>query len=316
MKLTGKAALVSGAGGGICRAIALAFAEAGAAVACCDIDAAFGGGDGASCPRCRTVGRSSSAATLPIEARPDAAAAAAHAGVRPARHPGQRRRAARSERHDPRDEPRRLAARAWRQPDRLVSAEPRRAALMIAAGGGSIIFIASQLGRVGSAGRAAYCATKGALIQLAKVMAIDHAAQNIRVNTLSPERSRRSGRCTATAASRRAGNAGPKASAGPPRPPARNRRGRGVSRQRRGELCYRQRSAGRRRLYRDLIAPVSSTSSVGESELDTAFSASAERPVLSCAPVLETPSSRPSSSATALMPFEQPTGERVSGSSR
>ncbi|HEY4473301.1 MAG TPA: SDR family oxidoreductase, partial [Stellaceae bacterium] len=63
-----------------------------------------------------------------------------------------------------------------------------RAALphMIAGGGGSIIFIASQLGRVGSAGRAAYCATKGALIQLAKVMAIDHAAQNIRVNTLSP----------------------------------------------------------------------------------------------------------------------------------
>ena len=44
----------------------------------------------------------------------------------------------------------------------------------------------SQLARVGSAGRAAYCATKGALVQLAKVMAIDHAAQNIRVNTLSP----------------------------------------------------------------------------------------------------------------------------------
>src|SRR5207244_5024090 len=57
---------------------------------------------------------------------------------------------------------------------------------MIAGGGGSIIFIAAQLGRVGSAGRAAYCATKGALIQLAKVMAIDHAGQNIRVNTLSP----------------------------------------------------------------------------------------------------------------------------------
>ena len=40
MKLTGKAALVSGAGGGIARAICLAFAEAEAAVACCDIDAA------------------------------------------------------------------------------------------------------------------------------------------------------------------------------------------------------------------------------------------------------------------------------------
>src|SRR5256886_6383530 len=57
---------------------------------------------------------------------------------------------------------------------------------MIARGGGSVILIASQMGRVGAAGRPAYCATKGALIQLAKVMAADHAAQSIRVNTLSP----------------------------------------------------------------------------------------------------------------------------------
>ncbi len=57
---------------------------------------------------------------------------------------------------------------------------------MIAGGGGSIIHIASQMGRVGAAQRSAYCATKGALIQLAKVMAADHAAENVRVNTLSP----------------------------------------------------------------------------------------------------------------------------------
>ena len=57
---------------------------------------------------------------------------------------------------------------------------------MIAAGRGSIIHVASQLGHVGSPGRPAYCAAKGALIQLAKVMALDHAAQGIRVNSLSP----------------------------------------------------------------------------------------------------------------------------------
>ena len=57
---------------------------------------------------------------------------------------------------------------------------------MIAAGGGSIILIASQLGSAAAARRAVYCATKGALIQLAKAMATDHAAQNIRVNALSP----------------------------------------------------------------------------------------------------------------------------------
>jgi NAD(P)-dependent dehydrogenase (short-subunit alcohol dehydrogenase family) len=58
--------------------------------------------------------------------------------------------------------------------------------VMARGGGGSIIHIASQMGRVGAPGRAVYCATKGALIQLAKVMAIDHAADGIRVNTLSP----------------------------------------------------------------------------------------------------------------------------------
>ena len=54
------------------------------------------------------------------------------------------------------------------------------------AGGGSIIHIASQLGSVGRAQRSDYCSTKGALLQLARCMAADHAADHIRVNTLSP----------------------------------------------------------------------------------------------------------------------------------
>ena len=58
--------------------------------------------------------------------------------------------------------------------------------MMIAAGGGSIIHIASQLGRVGAPHRVAYCSTKGAVIQLAKAMAVDHARDNVRVNALSP----------------------------------------------------------------------------------------------------------------------------------
>ncbi len=46
--------------------------------------------------------------------------------------------------------------------------------------------IASQMGHVGAVGRPAYCAAKGALIQLAKAMALDHAPDNVRVNSLSP----------------------------------------------------------------------------------------------------------------------------------
>jgi NAD(P)-dependent dehydrogenase (short-subunit alcohol dehydrogenase family) len=52
--------------------------------------------------------------------------------------------------------------------------------------GGSIILIASQLARVARPGRTWYCAAKGALIQLAKAMALDHAGEHIRVNSLSP----------------------------------------------------------------------------------------------------------------------------------
>ena len=55
-----------------------------------------------------------------------------------------------------------------------------------AAGGGAIVFIASQLGHVAVGKAVAYCAAKAGLIHLAKLMAVDHAAQNIRVNSLSP----------------------------------------------------------------------------------------------------------------------------------
>ena len=58
--------------------------------------------------------------------------------------------------------------------------------LMAASGGGSIVHVASQLGQVGKPGHCWYNAAKGALVQLAKVMAIDHAEQGIRVNSLSP----------------------------------------------------------------------------------------------------------------------------------
>ena len=52
--------------------------------------------------------------------------------------------------------------------------------------GGSIVFLASQYGSVGTTTSPAYCAAKGGVVNLAKAMAVDHAAQGIRVNSLSP----------------------------------------------------------------------------------------------------------------------------------
>lgn len=58
--------------------------------------------------------------------------------------------------------------------------------LMRAAGGGAIVNLASNVGLVGSAGLPAYCASKGAAVLLTKAMALDHAAEGIRVNALCP----------------------------------------------------------------------------------------------------------------------------------
>ncbi len=57
---------------------------------------------------------------------------------------------------------------------------------MASNGGGSIIHVASQMAHVANAGQAPYCTAKGALLMLAKGIAVDHGADGIRCNTLSP----------------------------------------------------------------------------------------------------------------------------------
>jgi NAD(P)-dependent dehydrogenase (short-subunit alcohol dehydrogenase family) len=53
-------------------------------------------------------------------------------------------------------------------------------------GGGSIINISSQMAEVTHPSRVAYCASKAAVVQMTRVMAVDWAAYNIRVNTIGP----------------------------------------------------------------------------------------------------------------------------------
>lgn len=57
---------------------------------------------------------------------------------------------------------------------------------MRAAGGGAIVNIASEWGLNGEANHVAYCASKGAVIQLTRCMALDHARDSIRVNSVCP----------------------------------------------------------------------------------------------------------------------------------
>ena len=58
--------------------------------------------------------------------------------------------------------------------------------LMRRQGGGVIINNASDWGLVGARQVLAYCASKGAVIQMTRAMALDHAAENIRVNAVCP----------------------------------------------------------------------------------------------------------------------------------
>lgn len=54
------------------------------------------------------------------------------------------------------------------------------------AGGGTIVNIGSVLGLVGMKQRVAYATSKGGLVQLTRAMALDHAAEKIRVNCVCP----------------------------------------------------------------------------------------------------------------------------------
>ncbi len=183
-RLRDKVALITGAGDGIGRGIALAFAREGAAVALCDLHPQF---LEETASLVNKAGGEAFGRVLDVtqpEAIEGFVAAAAdrfgrldilvnNAAVMP------------------------VAETADLTPelvDRVLAVNLRapilftRACLpyLRAAGGGSVIHMASVTGHNGHPGITVYGATKGALIALAKGQAIELAPAGIRVNTVSP----------------------------------------------------------------------------------------------------------------------------------
>ena len=198
LRLDGKSAVVVGAAQGIGRAIALCFAGAGAHVLCADINEV---GAKATAAEAEKNGGKAAAARVDVTRSADAQALAARAvevfGGLDVLLFG-------AATHDASATVPELEESVWDQVLRvnltgayLVS----KACLpvMIKGGGGSIILIASQLGRVASPGRAAYCTTKGGLIQLAKVMATDQPRRVYALTRSRPGQWRPTGSCAAGA---------------------------------------------------------------------------------------------------------------------
>ena len=173
-KLEGKTALVTGAGRGIGKAIADRFAQEGARVARMDLAHSTSDGD-----LNLTVDVSDETAVQRAVSETQAAFGRIDILVN---------NAAADNSQTPVGD---LTLDEWRRTIEvnltgvfLLSRAVIR--MMRKTGGGVIVNVASQLGSVAVRNKAAYCASKGGVLQLTRAMALDHADDNIRVNSLSP----------------------------------------------------------------------------------------------------------------------------------
>jgi 2-keto-3-deoxy-L-fuconate dehydrogenase len=184
MRLEGKTAIITGAGKGIGRATACLFAHEGAQIAVADIDddaardtvRQVRDAGGTAIYTIGDVGIASDAARMVTDAI-DAfhqidilinnAAVMAHGSV-----------------HE-------ISEEAW---DNIIRVDLKSVFLMsrcvlphmLARHSGSIVNVSSGAGMAGWYGQAAYDAAKGGVVNLTRQMALDYAAQGVRVNCLVP----------------------------------------------------------------------------------------------------------------------------------
>jgi 3-oxoacyl-[acyl-carrier protein] reductase len=184
IQLAGKNALVTGAGRGIGREIALTLAKAGANIAVCDLDAATAQ---STSEEIRALGRSSIAIQCDVSKASEIAQAVAtfassfstldilvnNAGIT-------------------RDG---LIVRMKEEDWDLVLTINLKSAflcckeaarMMMKARSGKIVNIASVVGIMGNAGQANYSASKAGLIGLTKTLAREFSSRNIQVNAVAP----------------------------------------------------------------------------------------------------------------------------------
>ncbi|WP_426517085.1 SDR family NAD(P)-dependent oxidoreductase [Diaminobutyricibacter sp. McL0618] len=184
MRLAGKSAIVTGGAGGIGRATSLAFAAEGARVAV--VDVAPGAAE-AVAEEIRAAGGTAIALTADVSSEPDiervvADTVSEFGGVDVIfNNAGIIRRTTAVE----------TTAEEW---DRVFGVNVKGIFLMCkhavpvmaANGGGSIINTGSGWGLKGGGQAISYCASKGAVVNMTRALAIDHGPQGIRVNSVNP----------------------------------------------------------------------------------------------------------------------------------
>jgi NAD(P)-dependent dehydrogenase (short-subunit alcohol dehydrogenase family) len=184
MQLKGRVAIVTGAGNGIGRGIALRLAGEGAAVGVLDCDS----------PACIRVAQEildAGQRAVPLTADVSAAAAVEEAVDKLTACFGPPTIAVHAAGVMPTGTIVETSEAEW---DRVHAVNLKGAFLicrkviphMRTAGSGSIVLMSSITGVNGLPGLAAYSSTKGALIALARALAIDHASEGIRANSIAP----------------------------------------------------------------------------------------------------------------------------------